>query len=283
VKIFISADMEGVSGVTHPAQLRAGHPDYLRYRRLMTEEVNAAAAGALDGGATEVVVNDSHLTMTNLLIEELHPSVSLISGANKLHGQMEGLDESFGGVFFVGYHEGDGLGDGVVNHTLSSLVLRAVHINGTLVDEAGINARVAASYGVPVLLLTGDDRVCAHAERALPGVAVAPVKRAIDRLSAQHLPVDKARALISERAARATRLLAEGTAPPLVDAPAATRFDVEFRSTSAAHAGTLFPAVQRVGPRKVAFELPTFMEAFRLFWGLAIVGLAVHDGVFGQG
>jgi D-amino peptidase len=274
--------MEGVSGVTHPAQLRAGHPDYLRYRRLMTEEVNAATAGALDGGATEVVVNDSHLTMTNLLIEELHPSASLISGANKLHGQMEGLDETFDGVFFVGYHEADGEGDGVVNHTLSSLVLRAVHINGALVDEAGINARVAASYGVPVLLLTGDDRVCEHAQRELPGIEVAPVKRAIDRLSAEHLPVDRARSLIAERARAAVHLVAEGTAPAL-PAEQATRFDVEFRSTSAAHACTLFPGVERVTPRQVSFELPSFMPAFRQFWGLVIMGLAAHDGIFGPG
>ena len=282
MRIFISADMEGVSGVTHPAQLRAGHPDYLRYRRLMTEEVNAAAAGAFEAGATEVVVNDSHLTMTNLLIEELHPSVSLISGANKLHGQMEGLDDTYDGVFFVGYHEADGEGDGVVNHTLSSLVLRSVRINGSLVDEAGINARVAASHGVPVLLLTGDDRVCATAATAFPGIEVAAVKRAIDRLSAEHLPVDRARGLIARRATAAVRLLEQGRAPALV-AEAATRFDVEFRSTSAAHACTLFPGVVRESPRQISFELPDYMQAFRQFWGLVILGLAAHDGVFGPG
>ena len=248
----------------------------------MTEEVNAAAAGAFKAGATEIVVNDSHLTMTNLLIEELHPSVSLISGANKLHGQMEGLDDTYDGVFFVGYHEADGEGDGVVNHTLSSLVLRSVRINGSLVDEAGINARVAASHGVPVLLLTGDDRVCATAATAFPGIEVAAVKRAIDRLSAEHLPVDRARGLISRRSAAAVRLLEQGRAPALVD-EAATRFDVEFRSTSAAHACTLFPGVVRESPRQISFELPDYMQAFRQFWGLVILGLAAHDGVFGPG
>jgi D-amino peptidase len=248
----------------------------------MTAEVNAAAAAAVATGATEVVVNDSHFTMTNLVIEELDPSVSLISGSNKPLCQMEGLDASYGGVFFVGYHEGDGVGDGVVNHTLMSAAIRQVRVNGVVVDEAAINARVAGSHGVPVALLTGDDRVCAAATSAFPGVEVAPVKRAIDRLSAEHRSVEAAHTLIGERAAAAVAKLREGKLEPFVpDEPA--RFDVEFRSTSSAQMCTLFPGVERTGPREIAFEHASFVDAYRHFWGLGIVGSAVMDGVFGLG
>jgi D-amino peptidase len=282
VKIYISADMEGVAGVTHPGQCRPSHPDYGRFRRLMTEEVNAAVGGALDAGATEVLVNDSHFTMTNLVIEELHPGASLVSGSNKPLCQMEGLDESYDGVFLVGYHEGDGDGDGVVNHTLMSATIRRVRVNGLVMDEAMINARVAGDFGVPVALLTGDDRVCAAASAAFPGVEVAAVKRAIDRLSAAHRSVESARALIAERAAAAVEKLRRGELEPLTIEGAA-RFEVEFRATSSAQMCTLFPGVERTGPREIAFEHDTIVEAYRHFWGLGIVAMAVQDGVFGLG
>lgn len=282
MKIFISADMEGVTGVTHPAQCRPDHRDYGRFRRLMTQEVNAAVAGAVRAGATEAVVNDGHLTMTNLLIEELHPAAALISGSNKMLGQMDGIDETFDGLMFVGYHEGDSQGDGVINHTLASLVIRSVHVNGTLVDEAAINARVAATFGVPALMLAGDDRVCVNATAALPGIEVAPVKRALDRLSAQHVPVEAAQRLIEEKAFDAVSKLKAGGPPPLVETGSA-RFELDFRSTSAAQICTLFPGVERDGPSQISFERPSYLEAFRQFWGLVILALAAHDGVFGRG
>jgi D-amino peptidase len=282
MKIFISADMEGVSGITHPAQCRPSHPDYMRFRRLLTEEINAAVGGALEAGASQVVVNDSHFTMTNILVEELHPGASLISGSNKLLCQMEGLDESFGGVFFVGYHEGDGQGDGVINHTLMSAAIRRVRIDGAVADEAMINARVASCFGVPVALLSGDDRVCAAAAAAFPGIEVAPVKRAIDRLSAEHRPVEAARDLIREKAAVAVGNLTNGGLEPL-DAGGPVRFELEFRTTSAAHICMLFPGVERLGPCEIAFEHTSYLDAYKHFWGLAILGLTAQDGIFGLG
>lgn len=282
MKIYISADMEGVAGITHPAQTRPNHPDYGRFRRLLTQEVNAAIEGALDAGATEVLVNDAHFTMTNIVIEELHAKASLVSGSNKLLCQMEGLDESFDGVFFVGYHEGDGDGDGVVNHTLMSAAIRQVRIDDQVVDEAAINARVASCFGVPVALLTGDDRVCAAAEAAVPGIEVAPVKRAIDRLSAESRSVESARELIRQHAAAAVKAVADGGVEPLA-VPRGARFEVEFRSTSAANICSLIPETERLGPREVAFRHESFLDAYRHFWGLAILGLSAQDGVFGLG
>ena len=282
MKIFVSADMEGVAGITHPAQCRPSHPDYGRFRKLFTQEVNAAVTGAIEAGASEVLVNDAHFTMTNLLIEHLHPAASLISGANKRLCQMEGLDESFAGVFFVGYHEGDGQGDGVINHTLMSSTIRRVRIDGTLVDEAMLNARVAGYLHVPVVLITGDDRVCGAAANEWPGIEVAPVKRAIDRLSAEHRSATGAHNLIRDRAAAAVGRIRNGGPAPL-EAPSPCRFAIEFRTTSAANLCGLFSFVERTSPCEISFETASFLDAYRHFWGLAIVGMAAQDGVFGTG
>jgi D-amino peptidase len=280
VKVLISTDMEGVAGVTHLAQCRPSHADYPRFRRLLTYEVNAAVDGAFEGGADEVVVNDAHFMMTNIIIEELDPRSSLISGSNKLLCQMEGIDQSVGAVFFVGYHEGDGDGDGVVNHTLMSATIRCVRVNGASVDEATLNALVAADYGVPVALVTGDDRVCAAAAAHLRDVEVAPVKRAIDRLSAESRSVESARALIRDRARAAVHNVLGGLAPLARIQPA--HFEIEFRSSSCANMCTLIPNVQRTGPRTVEFEQSSMTDAYRLFWGLALLGMATLDGAFGS-
>jgi D-amino peptidase len=278
MKVYISADMEGVCGITHPLQCRPSHPDYARFRRLFTEEVNAAVASALQGGITEVVVNDSHLNMTNLLIEHLHPAASLISGTNKDLCQLEGLDESFAGVFFVGYHEGDGDGDGVVNHTLMSATIRRVRLNDVAVSEATLNAHVAASFGVPVALVTGDDRICASATAGFPGVEVVTVKRAIDRVAAESRSVADARAQITQGAAAAAEKLSrrELTVRDL-DGP--VTIAVEFRSTSSAHMCALFPGVDRISPTEITFQHASVVDAYRHFWGLSIVAAATQNGV----
>lgn len=281
MKIFISVDMEGVTGVTHSSQCRPGHPDYPRYRQLMTDEVRAAVEGALEAGAAEFVVNDSHFAMTNVLLEGMPPSARLLSGSTKLSSQMEGLDASFDGVFFVGYHQGDGVGDGVVNHTLMSATIREVKIDGEVVDEAGINARVAGSFGVPVALITGDESVCADARAKLGPIEVAPVKEQRDRLSALHQPLEVAHDLIRKSAATAAARLSRGELQPLVPKEPSV-FEVEFRSTSSAHMSTLFPGVERTGPRSVRLGGESFLAAYRMFWGLGIFAAAVQDGVFGQ-
>lgn len=282
MKVFISADMEGVCGVTHRAQCTFGHPDYPRFRRLLTEEVNAAAEGALAAGGTEVVVNDSHAMMTNLLIEKLHPEVSLIAGSNKPLCQMQGIDESFGCVFFIGYHQGDGQGDGIINHTLMSSTIREVRLNGEIVDEALINAAVAADFGVPVALITGDQQVCGAVAAQLPGIETAAVKQAIDRLSAHHLPLAQARTLIRERAHAAVKRA--GTSPlPVFAITRPVTLDVEFRSSSCANMCGCFRDVARTGPCSLRIERETMADAYRLFWGVGIVGMAVLHGVFGSG
>ena len=155
-KVFISADMEGISGISASDQLSAEGAEYGRSRKMMADDVNAAIRGARAGGATTIVVNDSHGTMRNLRLEDLDANVRLISHSFKRSGMMEGLDESFDAVIFVGYHAKAGHPGGLFAHTGSGVV-RDVRVNGTSMGEGGLNTTVAAWYGVPVVLVTGDD------------------------------------------------------------------------------------------------------------------------------
>lgn len=182
-RVLISADMEGATGTVSPADVEAGTPRYERFRRLLTQDVNAAVAGFADAGAEEIVVNDPHCGMDNVLIEELDPRAVLIVGRHKPLGMMEGLEDGIDAVAFVGYHTGAGE-QGVLAHTYLSHSILGARIDGEPVGEGGFNALVAAEAGVPVVLVTGDDLTCREAAGYAPGCRTVAVKRAISRHAA---------------------------------------------------------------------------------------------------
>lgn len=279
MRIYISVDMEGITGVAAGKHVQPGEKDYDRFRRLMTQDANAAIEGALEAGATEAVVSDGHGPMTNLLVEELHPEARLISGSNKLLCQMEGIDGGFDAAFFVGYHQREGGGDGILNHTLVGKIVYEVRLNGEPADEAAINAATAGAFSVPVALVTGDSAVCADASRRLPGVVVAPVKEPVDRTVGLSLTPSRAHALIRARAADAVRAVRDGGVKPYRPATPVT-FEVDFKRTAPARMATLFPGVERRGPRTIAITDPDYVRAFKLFWGCLIVGMAASEGLF---
>jgi len=278
VRIYISVDMEGITGAAVGKHVQPGEKEYDRFRKLMTQEANAAIEGALAGGATDLVVSDGHGPMTNLLIEELHPAARLISGSNKVFGQLEGIDRGFDAAFFVGYHQREGGGDGVMNHTFLGRFVYEVRLNGEPVDEAAVNGGLAGAFGVPVALVTGDDQVCADAQRRFPGVLTAPVKEALDRFVGLSLTPARSQSLIRERARQAVEAVRAGAlAPYRVRTP--VTFEVDFKRTSPAHLGTLFPGVERRGPRTIAITDGDYVRAFKLLWGMLIVGMAVAEGL----
>jgi len=278
VRIYISVDMEGITGAAVGKHVQPGEKEYDRFRKLMTQEANAAIEGALAGGATDIVVSDGHGPMTNLLIEELHPAARLISGSNKVFGQLEGIDRGFDAAFFVGYHQREGGGDGVMNHTFLGRFVYEVRLNGEPVDEAAVNGGLAGAFGVPVALVTGDDQVCADAQRRFPGVLTAPVKEALDRFVGLSLTPARSQSLIRERARQAVEAVRAGAlAPYRVRTP--VTFEVDFKRTSPAHLGTLFPGVERRGPRTIAITDGDYVRAFKLLWGMLIVGMAVAEGL----
>lgn len=277
MRIYISVDMEGVTGVAARNHVDTGHPEFQRFRKLMTHDVNAAIEGAMAAGAKEFVVNDSHASMYNVLIEELHPAARLISGSNKELCQMEGIGPSFDGVFFVGYHAMEGAEAAVINHTLMSRTVTSIRCNGREVGEAALNAGIAGHYGVPVALVTGDDRVCAEVAATIsPAVVGAEVKRGIDRFTAESLPPAASHAVIRAKAEEAVRRLS-GLKPHVVAGP--VRFEVTFKTTSEAAMCTLFPTVERVDSKTVAVTGSDYIAAFRQLWGCLLLGRTADGGV----
>ena len=184
--------MEGISGVNGDDQTGPGGAEYGRARKLMAEDANAAIRGAFDGGATDVLVNDSHGGQRNLLPEDLDPRARLISHSFKRYGMMEGLDETFDAIVFVGYHAKADAPRGLFAHTGSGVV-RDLQVNGRSVGEGGMNAALAAWYGVPVVAVSGDDAAVEEVKGVVPGVRGVVVKRAINMRAVELRPLADAR------------------------------------------------------------------------------------------
>ena len=264
MKIYISADMEGVSGVVHSNQTDSTHADYAASRKLMIGEVNAAIEGAFKGGAKEVLVNDSHGGMRNLAIADMHPDAIVLSGSPKPHSMMTAIDATFDNVFCTGYHARAGTSFANLDHTWNGpRVVQGVWLNGVEVGEIGLNAALAGHYGVPVTLFTGDQTACAQAKELLgDDLVVAVVKEATGRVSAKCLHPTKAQALIRDAAERAVKIK---RAPYVLQAPITLR--IAFARSSQVEMCVLMPGAKRVAPRVVEFthdDMPTIYNAFRV-------------------
>ncbi|TCS84196.1 M55 family metallopeptidase [Tepidibacillus fermentans] len=279
MKIYISVDMEGISGVATNMQLKK-NDEYNRFRKLMTQDVNAAIEGAFRGGATEVVVADGHGNMSNILIEELDPRARLISGNNRVMCQMEGIDDSFDGVFFVGYHGREGGSErSVISHTLAGIAVNEMKINGKVVGESELNAGVAGFFGVPVLLVTGDDVVTSEIKSTLPDVETVVVKRGIDRFAAELLPLQQAHELIRTKAELAVKK-AKQIKPYHIEGP--ITFEIEFKGSNQALMTTTIPSVELIGPKRIRFTCNDYITAYKMMWGLVIIGMSATNGVLGH-
>jgi D-amino peptidase len=199
VQIYISADMEGITGLVDAGDVQPGGADYERGRVMMTEDVNAAVRGALSAGASRVLVNDAHGPMRNLLPDLLHPAASLVRGRPKAMHMLEGLDAGFDAALCVGYHARAGT-LGVLSHSFMGHEIEDMWLDEYAVGEIGLVHATAAALGVPVVLLTGDDTACAEMTAWDPGTETVAVKQARDRFAAQLRPVPEARAAIEAAA-----------------------------------------------------------------------------------
>ncbi len=187
MKIYISADMEGVVGVVTQEQLGPSGFEYQRAREFMTEEVKAAIDASFEAGATEIVVSDSHGNGQNLLIEKLPRNITLVRAFPRPLTMMQGIDETFDGVIFLGYHTSTTNPQGVRAHTMSSATLADVRLNGVSMPEAGLNAAIAGHFNVPVIMISGDDAIVKEAGALLGGIEGAVVKWAYGFHSARPL------------------------------------------------------------------------------------------------
>ena len=241
MKIFVSVDMEGVSAITDPEDVLPGGAEYERGRVFMTGDANAAILGAYDGGAEEVLVNDSHWIMRNLLLDQLDPRARTIKGFHKSMCMVQGLDPSFGGAVFVGYHSCAGTEGGVLNHTLLGKEIQNVYLNGEPTGETRLNAAYAGHFGIPVLLVAGDSAVCEEAQRVLGEVETVAVKDGIDRFTADCLHPQVAQEQIREATARAlrdrNRFSPTGSARPTPSGSSGTRPRSRPRVTSSPASG----------------------------------------------
>jgi D-amino peptidase len=258
--VFISIDMEGIAGIAHLQQVMRGSDDFAASRGLMTEEANAAVAGAFEGGARSVVVNDSHGDMYNLLAERMDPRAELLIGSPKVLSMMQGFGPEFDVALFVGYHAAAGTQAAVLDHTYSGRLLYDVRVNGEPVTEAELNAAFAGTYGVPVGLVTGDDKICTVASKRIPGIRTVAVKEGYGRNVARSLHPQAARDAIRKAAAEAVAGRGDLSAY-LIDPPISLEADIA--NTSAADLCALAPGCERTGPRTVRFETEDFREAFR--------------------
>lgn len=258
-KVYISVDMEGISGVNGDDQTSAGQAEYGRARKLMVEDANAAIRGAFAGGATDVLVNDSHGGQRNLLPEDLDPRARLISHSFKRHGMMEGLDESFDSVLFIGYHAKASAPRGLFAHTGSGVV-RDLQINGTSVGEGGMNAALAAWYGVAVALVTGDDVAVDEVKARVPGVKGVVVKRAINTRAVELVPLVEARRQI-EAGAKEAVAAAKKPAPMRTGPFTVT---MQFRDGTIPEVMSAFREMERPAPDTLTFRRDALPEAYRL-------------------
>ncbi|MET3696779.1 D-amino peptidase [Bacillus oleivorans] len=279
MKIFISADMEGISGVATNKQLGV-NGEYQRFRKQMTYDVNAAIEGAFNGGAAEVVVADGHGNMSNILIEELDPRARLVSGNNRVMCQLEGLDESFDGIMFVGHHGREGGSERtVISHTLAGICVSEMKINGKVVGETEMNSYVAGDFGVPAIFVSGDDAYVTEVKETLPYVEAAIVKKAIDRFAAELLHPEKAREIIREKAEAAVRGIQKMKTVKMVGP---VTFELTFKAPNQAHMTTTLPTVELITPTQIRFTCDNMVAAYKHMWACVIIGMSATAGVLGH-
>ncbi|MCD6291252.1 MAG: M55 family metallopeptidase [Anaerolineae bacterium] len=216
MKIYISTDMEGIAGIVLPEQLRRGTPEYAEARLLLVREANAAVEGALAAGADEIIVFDGHGTGFNFPPEEMHPAARWVHGAH--YWPRFPFLEGSAGMILLGYHAMAGTLGAVRDHTMSSASWQELRINGRPSGEIALDAAIAGELGVPVIMVSGDDKACAEASAFLGDVVTAEVKQGIARHAALTLAPTRARELVRERAEEAVRRAA-GRHPYRVDRP----------------------------------------------------------------
>ena len=282
MRVLISADAEGVTGVTNTNELLFGRPHYEFMRTMMTDDVNAAIEGAFTGGATEVVVNDAHWTMTNVQIERLDPRADLIKGFHKHLCMVEGVQDA-DAVFFLGYHARTGDSDGVGNETILGREIVEIRMNGRPVGESEINAAVCAEFGVPVIFASGDDLYEKELRETLPNVEYGLTKYAIDRWTARCFPPARSQTNIREAAQRAVeRFAQEGTSRyPLLKLGGDVELSVTFSSTSEALMAALIPGSVRETSRTVTFRSGNAVDAWKGFFAVLLLGWSATDEIYG--
>jgi D-amino peptidase len=273
VKAYISVDMEGIAGISHPAPTNRGDVEYPAAVALMVGEANAAIDGAFRGGATEVVVNDSHGGMHNLTPLDVDPRARLIQG-QKAWSMIAGAgpERGFGVALFVGYHARAGDPLGTIAHTYSGRPV-ATSLNSRPVGESGLNAIALGAWGVPVGLVCGDDRVAGETAAWFPWAERVVVKEGFGRNAAMSVHPTAAREAVRAGAERAVRRAIAGEMQPLVLEPPYV-VEVAYHTAAQADFAAIVPGAERTGDTSVRFSADDPLIAYRGFLaGLRLAGI----------
>lgn len=242
-KIFISVDMEGVTGVVQPAQLGPTGFEYAKAREWMTDEVNAAIQAAQNAGVTDIVVCDSHGNAQNLLIDRLPDTVRIVRGFPRPLEMMQGIDATFDAVLFIGYHASEWTMDAVRTHTISSGRLLGIRLNGMEVMEAVFNAAIAGHFGVPVVFISGDRATVAQFQKSVPEAEGVAVKEGFGFHSAITVTPARGQQLIREGVSRALKKVGQ-IAPFRVQTP--IQLEVGFKFAIDAERAAFIPGLTRI-------------------------------------
>ena len=269
--IFVSIDMEGISGIVDWSEVNHSESEYSFARKLMVGDLNSAIEGALESGVTEVVVSDAHGRMRNLRPEDVHESAYLVRGSPKPNAMMEGISEDFDAALYVGYHSMKGTKNGVMCHTISGGAVDGIWINGRETGEFGLNSALAGSYGVPSIFLAGDKAATEEAENFVEGISTATVKWAVGRYAAKCLHPIESGKLIKSKVKQA---LSKKLPPPrVVDEPVEVK--IRFTSSTMCDVVDLMPSFERIEGRTMrgAFQdYRTAVSALRA--GIYLAGAA---------
>jgi D-amino peptidase len=268
VKVFISADIEGITGLVSWSQCGRAHGDHYDWpfaRRMMTHDVNAAVRGARAAGAKQIVIKDSHGNSKNLLIDELEPGVELISGlAGGTDGMMQGINDSFEAALLIGYHAKAGSGGGIMEHTLTGGIHR-LYVNGIECGEMGLSAGVAGRFDVPVVFASSDVLGCKEMEGLVPGVKTVSVKEGSARYMGRLLHPSVTGVAIEKGVKDAIE--SRGRMQPVkFDEP--TKIRIEFNRSEEADMGAMLPGVTRIDGYTLEAERDGYLEAHRIVWNM---------------
>ena len=276
MKIFISADIEGIGGVASWEQARTKGADYERARRWMTDEVNTAIEGAIEGGATEIVVRDAHGSARNILWEALHPKAHLISGWGPSSDMLQGIDDSFGLAMLIGYHPGPATPGGVLAHSFTKRILD-LRLNGMPCNETVIAALQTGAVGVPIGLVTGQLELAEEIRPTLPECALVATKRGMYHQSALLDPLPTVRSRIREGAREAVSRRMAGAEPGPFQPEIPIRFELELSTVEAAAALEEVEGVERVSAGRCVISAEDAVAAIKRFFTAMTILYAVRD------
>lgn len=276
-KLYISADLEGVCGVTSPHQC-SREPDADAYQWAISQlelEVEAVVETALDAGVSEIIVNDSHCTMTNLHLEHIHPRVSLLSGKPKRCAMSAGLDKSFDGAIYVGYHAKAGTHKGVLSHTFHHKLFD-VSVNGVSYGEGGINALYASlCFGVPLILASGDRAFVEEIHTLIPHLATVETKVGLGQTAAQNHPLET---VLEDYTHKLHDVLAKPDqwAQNRLNVPGPYELQVTFINTLSADAANTIPGLERVDGRTLRFTTDDFKVVYQMLQSMYSILAYTH-------